>query len=101
MRLTFLGATQTVTGSRHLVELDSVRVLVDCGLFQGSRELKERNWQSVCLDQRRGGSPLHRQEVLRRSTCRPAISLARLWCAWNIGVRVSYSAVILVGRVIR
>lgn len=49
MRLTFLGATQTVTGSRHLVELDSVRVLVDCGLFQGSRELKERNWQPLAV----------------------------------------------------
>ena len=34
-RITFLGATDTVTGSRYLVEHEGVRVLVDCGLFQG------------------------------------------------------------------
>ncbi len=41
----FCGAAETVTGSRHLLSLNGKRVLVDCGLFQGSRELKERNWQ--------------------------------------------------------
>lgn len=35
MRLQFLGATDTVTGSRYLVQHDKTRVLVDCGLFQG------------------------------------------------------------------
>lgn len=40
----FLGAAQTVTGSKHLLEIEGKRVLVDCGLFQGRRELKERNW---------------------------------------------------------
>lgn len=44
-RITFYGAAQTVTGSRHLLELNGKRVLVDCGLFQGSRELRDRNWQ--------------------------------------------------------
>jgi metallo-beta-lactamase family protein len=44
MRIGFLGATQTVTGSRFLLEHDGTRVLVDCGLFQGPREWKERNW---------------------------------------------------------
>ena len=43
--LTFLGAAGTVTGSRHLLEINSTRVLVDCGLFQGLKELRERNWQ--------------------------------------------------------
>lgn len=47
MQLTFLGAAGTVTGSKYLVEVDSRRVLVDCGLFQGLKRLRERNWQSL------------------------------------------------------
>ena len=43
--LEFLGATGTVTGSRFLVTTDDARVLVDCGLFQGARELRLRNWE--------------------------------------------------------
>jgi metallo-beta-lactamase family protein len=42
--LAFLGAAGTVTGSRFLVETDRARVLVDCGLFQGLRDLRRRNW---------------------------------------------------------
>ena len=42
--VTFLGAAQTVTGSKHLLETGGRRVLVDCGLFQGLKELRERNW---------------------------------------------------------
>ncbi len=41
----FLGAAETVTGSRHLLRLNGKKILVDCGLFQGNRELKQRNWQ--------------------------------------------------------
>lgn len=43
-RLTFLGANATVTGSRHLVETAHARLLVDCGLFQGYKALRLRNW---------------------------------------------------------
>ena len=43
--LTFLGAAQTVTGSRHLLTTDSgKKILIDAGLFQGRRELRDRNW---------------------------------------------------------
>jgi metallo-beta-lactamase family protein len=42
--LTFLGAARTVTGSKYLLELGTRRLLVDCGLFQGLKELRERNW---------------------------------------------------------
>jgi metallo-beta-lactamase family protein len=42
--LTFLGAARTVTGSKYLLEHDGKRVLVDCGLFQGLKELRLRNW---------------------------------------------------------
>ena len=45
MRIRFLGAADTVTGSKHLVELsDGHRVLLDCGLFQGFKLFRERNW---------------------------------------------------------
>ena len=40
----FLGATETVTGSRYLLESERSRVLVDCGLFQGYKKLRQRNW---------------------------------------------------------
>jgi metallo-beta-lactamase family protein len=45
--LTFLGAARTVTGSKYLLETAGARVLVDCGLFQGLKELRERNWGAL------------------------------------------------------
>ena len=45
--LQFLGAARTVTGSKHLLDVDGHRVLVDCGLFQGLKQLRERNWQPL------------------------------------------------------
>jgi metallo-beta-lactamase family protein len=50
MRVTFLGAAGAVTGSKYLVELGARRVLVDCGLFQGLKRLRERNWQPLPFD---------------------------------------------------
>lgn len=43
--LSFWGAAGTVTGSKYLIESDRARVLIDCGLFQGGHDLRERNWQ--------------------------------------------------------
>lgn len=48
--LSFLGAAGTVTGSRFLVESGDARVLVDCGLFQGRREIRRRNWEPFPVD---------------------------------------------------
>ncbi|HET9268494.1 MAG TPA: MBL fold metallo-hydrolase, partial [Vicinamibacterales bacterium] len=45
--LSCLGAARTVTGSKHLVEVDGRLLLVDCGMFQGLKELRERNWQPL------------------------------------------------------
>ncbi|SMF36060.1 metallo-beta-lactamase family protein [Tistlia consotensis] len=42
--LSFLGAVGTVTGSKYLIEIDGARVLLDCGLFQGFKQLRLRNW---------------------------------------------------------
>jgi metallo-beta-lactamase family protein len=48
--ITFLGAAGTVTGSRYLVEVDGRRILIDCGLFQGKTELKQKNWGLLGAD---------------------------------------------------
>lgn len=45
MQITFLGATQTVTGSKFLLTFEQHNVLIDCGLFQGLKELRLRNWE--------------------------------------------------------
>src|SRR5574343_610981 len=50
--VTFYGATGTVTGSRSLVEVGGQRLLVDCGLFQGFKTLRERNWAELPFDAR-------------------------------------------------
>jgi metallo-beta-lactamase family protein len=49
--ITFLGAARNVTGSRHLVQADGVRVLVDCGLYQ-ERDNAARNWDPFSVDPR-------------------------------------------------
>lgn len=50
LQLTFLGATGTVTGSKTLVEADGGRILVDCGLFQGYKALRLKNWRALPVD---------------------------------------------------
>ena len=50
LRITFWGAAQTVTGSRFVVDAAGRRLLVDCGLFQGIKSLRERNWQPFPVD---------------------------------------------------
>jgi metallo-beta-lactamase family protein len=50
MKLTFLGAAGTVTGSKYLLASGSSRVLVDCGLFQGLKQLRLKNWADLPID---------------------------------------------------
>lgn len=50
VRVKFLGAAESVTGSRFLVEVDNFRFLFDCGLFQGLKELRLRNWDAFPVD---------------------------------------------------
>ena len=48
MKLRFLGGTGTVTGSRYLLSDDKHRLLVDCGMYQGVKTLRRRNW-AACI----------------------------------------------------
>ncbi len=52
LQLGFHGAAETVTGSKYLLETNSGRVLIDCGLFQGLKELRLRNWDRLPFDAR-------------------------------------------------
>ena len=50
MKLTSYGAADGVTGSKHLIEFAGSRILLDCGLFQGLKLHRERNWQPLPFD---------------------------------------------------
>lgn len=50
MKIKFLGAVQTVTGSKYLLSFDDKKILVDCGLYQGLKELRLRNWHALPID---------------------------------------------------
>src|ERR1700744_2130231 len=45
-----LGAAETVTGSKHLLRSPGFNLLIDCGLFQGLKYLREKNWQPLSVD---------------------------------------------------
>src|SRR5688572_18545349 len=49
-KLTFMGAARTVTGSKYLLEAAGHKILIDCGLFQGLKELRLRNWEQLPID---------------------------------------------------
>jgi metallo-beta-lactamase family protein len=50
MKLTSFGAADGVTGSKHLIDVGGSRILLDCGLFQGLKLHRERNWQPLPID---------------------------------------------------
>lgn len=50
MKLSFLGAAGTVTGSKYLLEANDTSVMIDCGLFQGYKDLRLRNWEQIPVD---------------------------------------------------
>lgn len=50
IKITFHGAAGTVTGSKYLLEVNDRKVLIDCGMFQGPRELRELNWWPLPFD---------------------------------------------------
>jgi metallo-beta-lactamase family protein len=52
MKITFLGGADSVTGSKYLVEAEGQKILLDCGLFQGFKTLRERNWLPLAVPAR-------------------------------------------------
>ena len=50
IRFHFLGAAKTVTGAKFLIETPSFKILVDCGMFQGLKELREENWKPLPIN---------------------------------------------------
>jgi metallo-beta-lactamase family protein len=50
VKVQFLGAAETVTGSKFLIETSQHKILIDCGMFQGLKELREQNWKDLPLD---------------------------------------------------
>ena len=50
IELSFHGAAGTVTGSKYLVSCNGEQILIDCGMFQGAKELRERNWAPLNFD---------------------------------------------------
>ncbi|MCZ4319080.1 MBL fold metallo-hydrolase [Aequorivita viscosa] len=50
VKIHFLGAAGTVTGSKFLIETTEQNILIDCGMFQGLKELREKNWEQLPID---------------------------------------------------
>lgn len=50
IKIHFLGAAGTVTGSKYLLETPQQNILIDCGMFQGLKELREKNWEHLPID---------------------------------------------------
>ena len=50
IKIHFLGAAGTVTGSKYLIETPEKNILIDCGMFQGLKELREKNWEHLPID---------------------------------------------------
>ncbi len=50
IKIHFLGASGTVTGSKYLIEADGKKILIDCGLFQGLKSLRKLNWDYLPID---------------------------------------------------
>lgn len=73
MHLTFLGGAGTVTGSKYLVESGARRILVDCGLFQGLKNLRLRNWAPLPVEPATIGSVVLTHAHLDHSGYLPAL----------------------------
>jgi metallo-beta-lactamase family protein len=73
MKLSFLGAAGTVTGSKYLLEAEGEQILVDCGLYQGVKQLRLRNWRPLPIDPASIGSVLLSHAHIDHSGYLPAL----------------------------
>ncbi len=84
MKLTFLGGVGSVTGSKYLVEAEGQRLLVDCGLFQGYKQLRVRNWAPPPFDPQRVDAVLLTHAHIDHSGYFPVLAKrgfgGTLWC---------------------
>ena len=78
MRMTFLGAAGTVTGSKYLLEHDEQHILIDCGLFQGYKQLRLHNWDPFDLPMRELDAIVLTHAHLDHSGYLPAVSYTHL-----------------------
>jgi metallo-beta-lactamase family protein len=95
--LRFLGACGTVTGSRFLIEVDERRLLVDCGLFQGTREDRRRNWAPFGVDPRSVSAAVITHAHLDHSGYLPAL----VRHGFSGPIRATPSTCALIGVVLR
>ncbi len=73
MQISFYGATGTVTGSKYLFDDGAAATLVDCGLFQGFKQLRLRNWQPLPFDPKRIASVVLTHAHIDHSGCLPLL----------------------------
>ena len=67
--ITFLGGTGTVTGSKYLVQHEGQKLLVDCGLFQGYKQLRLRNWNPPTFEPKEINAVVLTQWILATFLC--------------------------------
>jgi hypothetical protein len=65
VRISFLGGTGTITGSKYLIEYGARLFLIDCGLFQGFKQLRLRNWKPLPVAPVRTSKPIKLQQYCR------------------------------------
>ena len=84
VKLSFMGAAQTVTGSKYLLEDGPTRLLVDAGLFQGIKSLRERNWSDAGLEPSRLSAVMLTHAHIDHSGYLPKLVKSgfrgRVWC---------------------
>jgi len=96
MKIRFLGAADGVTGSRHLVGLAGQRVLLDCGLFQGFKVQRERNWSPLPRDMLDADAVVLTDEVSARSEGAGGVVLFTLHAGAEVTVRERVGAQALI-----